>query len=100
MAETLNYTITEIKGIVRPILDKYSAREAVLFGSFARNEAHDNSDIDIMVVGGNDFDPTDIFCIAEDLYRLSGKNVDVYEEREINKDSDFYRNILRDGVKI
>ena len=58
------------------------------------------SDIDLMVIGGNSFDPTDIFCIADELYSTSGKNVDVYEKQEIEEDSDFYRSIIADGVTL
>ena len=38
--------------------------------------------------------------VADELYDVSGKNVDVYEEREIDKDSEFYKNILKDGIRI
>ena len=53
-----------------------------------------------MVIGGNMFDPTDVFCIADELYTASGKNVDVYEKREIDEKSDFFKNIMSDGVVI
>ena len=94
------YTVDNIKALVKPLLTKYSAKGAILFGSYARGEATEESDIDIMVLGGKDFDPTDVFCIADELYDISGKNVDVYEEREIDKSSDFYKNILKDGIRI
>ena len=94
------FTINEISDILLPILRKYNAQSALLFGSYARNEAHGNSDIDVMVIGGNSFDPTDIFCVADELYRASEKNVDVYEETEIDHKSNFYNNIIREGVKI
>ena len=94
------YTVDDIKKFVYPLLKKYSAKGAILFGSYARGEATGESDIDIMILGGKNFDPTDIFCIADELYDLSGKAVDVYEEREIDKSSEFYKNILKDGIRI
>jgi predicted nucleotidyltransferase len=94
------YTVDDIKELVKPLLKKYSANGAILFGSYARGEATEESDIDIVVLGGKDFDPTDVFCIADELYDLSGKDVDVYEEREIDKSSEFYKNILKDGIRI
>ena len=94
------YTVDDIKKLVKPLLKKYSAKEAILFGSYSRGEATEESDIDIMVLGGENFDPTDVFCIADELYDLSGKDVDVYEEREIDKSSEFYKNILKDGIRI
>ncbi len=45
------YTLTlpEIKSTVVPILKRYNARKAALFGSFARGEATTSSDVDILV---------------------------------------------------
>ena len=94
------YSKEEIRSRVRPLLRKYHAEGAILFGSYARGDAERQSDIDLMVIGGERFQPTDIFCIAEDLYRTLGKNVDVYEQREINADTEFYRTIFREGVRI
>ena len=72
----------------------------ILFGSYARQEADVASDIDLIVVGGSKFDPTDIFCIAEELHRTMGKAVDVYELREVNAGSAFYHTIMEEGVRI
>ena len=60
------YTQSEIFAVVRQLLKKYHAESAILFGSYARQEADAASDIDLIVVGGSKFDPTDIFCIAEE----------------------------------
>ena len=94
------YTLEEIKDILIPILQKYNASNAILFGSYARNEATSNSDIDVMVVGGSSFVPTDVFCIAEDIHRTTRKAVDVYEQREIDTDSLFYRTIMNEGIEL
>ena len=94
------YSKEEIRSHVRPLLRKYHAESAILFGSYARGDAQRQSDIDLVIVGGEQFQPTDVFCIAEELYRALGKNVDVYEQREINADTEFYRNIFREGVRI
>lgn len=92
------YSLSEIKAMIKPILKKYNAEGATLFGSYARNEATSSSDIDLLVNGGKSFDATDIFCIADELYEVSGKSVDVYEKSEIAKDSDLFGAIAREGV--
>lgn len=43
------YTISEIKEIVQPIAQKYNLKAVYLFGSYARNEATEDSDIDLLV---------------------------------------------------
>ncbi len=94
------YSVNEISDILLPIIRKYNANKAFLFGSYARNEADKDSDIDVMVVGGHQFEPTDIFCIADDLYRALQKQVDVYEESEIDHSSSFYTSIIQEGIEI
>lgn len=74
--------------------------QAILFGSYARNEADGKSDIDLVIIGGENFEPTDVFGIADKLYRTLAKNVDVYELCEINADTDFYNTIFAEGVQI
>lgn len=83
-----------------PIVKKYKASKAILFGSYARAEADMDSDIDVMIIGGGAFNPTDIFCIADELNRIAKKNVDVYEEREIDHSSSFYNTIVNEGIEI
>ena len=94
------YSTESLVSIIAALLKKYRAESAILFGSYARREADPLSDIDLVVIGGAAFEPTDVFCMAEDLHRATGKAVDVYELCEINQDSDFYRTILREGVSI
>ena len=94
------YSTVELKDILLPIIRKYNAQKAYIFGSYARNEADMNSDIDVFVISGKLFDPTDIFCIAEELYTASQKKVDVYEESEIDRNSDLYSNIMREGIEV
>lgn len=43
------YTIDEIRDIVKPVADQYGIEEIWLFGSYARNEATEDSDVDLLV---------------------------------------------------
>ena len=90
----------EIEDCVRTLLIKYRAESALLFGSYARGQANEKSDIDLVVFGGPEFHATDIFALAEDLQKLIDKEVDVYEIRELNTGTAFYQNVMQDGVKI
>ena len=47
------FTIADIKALVKPIAEKYNVDEIYLFGSYARNEADQNSDLDFLVFGGS-----------------------------------------------
>jgi predicted nucleotidyltransferase len=45
----MQYTIEDIKKIVAPIAEKYRLKSVDLFGSYAKYEAKDGSDIDLYI---------------------------------------------------
>ena len=73
-------------------------KEIYLFGSYARGEADENSDLDFLVFGGEGFKLTSILALGEELREVLKKNVDIFEIREVNQDSEFYRTIMREKV--
>ena len=75
------YDQNEIYAAVVPLLKKYRAEKAILFGSYARQDADAASDIDLIVVGGEDFDPTDVLCIAEELLVFPQRVIGIEEYR-------------------
>ena len=81
MSNTI-YTIEKIKDIVKPIANKYNVQSIYLFGSYARGDANENSDLDFLVFGGDKFKLTNIFALAEDLRAAFQKQVDVFEINE------------------
>lgn len=93
-------TRVSIENAIKQLLVKYQADYALLFGSYARGEETPESDIDIVVFGGNNFKKSNIFAFAEELREITGKDVDAFEICEINRESDFYNTVMREGVKI
>ncbi len=89
-----------IASLVRPLAKKYHADEVYLFGSYARGEADGDSDLDFLVFGGDGFKLTNILALGEELREALQKDVDIFEIREINKDSDFYRTIMKEKVLV
>ena len=94
------YTIDAIKNIVKPIADKYNVESVYLFGSYARGDATEDSDLDFLVFGGESFKLTNIFSFAEDLRNAFQKPVDVFEIHEVNTDSGFYANIMKERLSV
>ncbi len=99
MSNTI-YTIENIKDVVMPIANKYNVQSIYLFGSYARGEANENSDLDFLVFGGDNFKLTNIFALAEDLRKAFKRQVDVFEISEINSDSDFYLTIMNERLYV
>lgn len=93
-------TLPEIENAIKSLLFKYRAEYALLFGSYARGEATEDSDVDIVVFGGKNFKKTNIFAFAEELREITGKKVDAFEICEINKSSSFYESVIKEGIKI
>ncbi len=93
------YTTGELRDMIVPLLRKYDMASASLFGSYARGEANEASDIDVLLVGNRGFRPLGIFGIAEELHRLSGKRVDVYEISELEP-GPFRNAVLREAVEL
>jgi len=75
-------------------------KEIYLFGSYARGEADEDSDLDFLVFGGENFKLTMIFAFAEELREVLKKDVDVFEISEINKESDFYNTIMKERLLV
>lgn len=73
------YTVDEIKKRVKPVADKYHLRAVYLFGSYARREATDSSDVDLLI---DRTDSTirgmfDMGSLYEDLKKSVGKSIDL-----------------------
>ncbi|MBO6178596.1 MAG: nucleotidyltransferase domain-containing protein [Selenomonadaceae bacterium] len=92
--------IENISDLVRPLAKKYKVREIYVFGSYARGEATENSDVDFLVFGGDDFKLTNILALGEELREALNKDVDVFEICEINQGSNFYKSVMKDKVLV
>ena len=93
-------SLSEVKAVVKELLKRSHAEYALLFGSYARGDAAPDSDIDIIIVGGKDFVPRNIFALAEDLREMTGRNADVFEMREVNTGTPFYESVMKEGIRI
>ena len=93
-------TRLDIEKTIKALLARYNAEYALLFGSYARGEETPDSDIDVVVFGGDNFKKSNIFAFAEELREALGKDADVFEISEVNKGTPFYDNLMKEGVKI
>ena len=92
------YTIADIREKLMPIFDKYKIKKAVLFGSYAKGIAKDNSDIDIMV--DSNLRGLAFFGLLEDMVNAVGKSVDLLDKSQIINSSRIQREIEDTGVVI
>ena len=72
-------SIEEIRERIAPILEKWRVRRASVFGSYARGEADDNSDVDILVELSEDMSLMDLVELKLEIEDVLGKRVDLVE---------------------
>ena len=70
-------TIKQIKDIVLPILAKHNIHEVYLFGSYARGEANNKSDVDIYCEAGDINTFIEQGYLEDELEEALGKEVDL-----------------------
>ena len=94
------YSIEEIKAILYEILSKTEVEKAILFGSYAKNEQNQNSDIDILLDSNGKIKGLKFYAIMGQIKEKLNKEVDVIEKAEINKNSKIEKEIERTGVVV
>jgi predicted nucleotidyltransferase len=92
------YTIDEVRAIVEPFAKKYGVERIYMFGSYARGDSTDNSDVDLRVDKGS----------LHGMFALSGLYTEIQEALQIkvdllttgSLDDDFLRKIQKEEVLI
>jgi len=93
-------SIEEIKAYILPVVEKYPVYKVILYGSYARGDASDNSDIDLIVDSRGRLRNRKIFALGGELLDVLPVRVDVYDILEITNPSAMYENIQKEGVVI
>ena len=92
------YTIEQIRQIAHPIAASYGVRSMRLFGSYARGEATEASDVDILVDRGDIRSGFVLGGLYSDLRDGLKKELDMVTLQ--GADEDFLANIRKDEVMI
>lgn len=102
------YTLEEIKSRIRPVIEKYGIPAMYLFGSYARGEATQDSDLDFLVdTTGTRL--TSLLSLGElycDLEEIFQKEIDLITVYSVNhnvitqSDRDFRDAVIRERVKL
>ena len=92
------YTIDQIKQITRPIAAAYGVKSMRLFGSYARGEATESSDVDILVDRGDILSGFVLGGLYADLRDGLRKELDMVTTQ--GADAEFLSRIHKDEVLI
>lgn len=83
---------------LQPILLKYRIRECAVFGSVARNQATQSSDLDLLIDPPARMTLFDLSGLRQELSDKIDRPVDVVTRRSLHPT--LKKNILRDAIKI
>ena len=102
------YTIQEIRSKIMPLLVKYRIPAMYLFGSYARGDATENSDIDFLIdTTGTELTSLlrlgALYCDLEEEFQ---KPIDlitvrsIMQESSMESDIDFRNTVLKERVRL
>jgi hypothetical protein len=93
------YTTNEISTAVKNVAPSYGVERVVLFGSYARGDAHSRSDVDLYIIAGT-ADFLDVCAMGVDIKsKLRRKVHGLIEEYMIISDT-MREDIKNEGVTI
>ena len=92
------YRIEEIKTALEPIFETNGVKTAILFGSYAKGDASEKSDIDIYVDSG--LFGLDFVGLVENVYEALNKQIDIIDVRSLKAGSQIEKEIHDHGIKI
>jgi predicted nucleotidyltransferase len=99
VAERKLYSVSEIKDVVCGIAINYPINKVTLFGSYAKGEAREGSDIDLLIDSGGALRGLQFFGVVGDIAdKFEPTEVDVIEAREVIKGSRVDAEIAAAGV--
>ena len=102
------YTLDEIKKCVCPVIQKYNIPAMYLFGSYARGEATEESDLDFLVdtAGTNITSLLALGALYCDLEEIFHKDIDLITVRSVmqnnltESDRSFRDTVIRERVNL
>ncbi|MBQ3414170.1 MAG: nucleotidyltransferase domain-containing protein [Clostridia bacterium] len=94
------YTVEEIKKILKQILKNMPVENVILFGSYAKNQATKDSDLDFVIDTKEQLIGFKLFSLITKIEETFKKDVDAFEKSEIIENSRIDKEIKRTGVVV
>lgn len=91
-------SVQEIQERSKNVFSKYEIEYCYLFGSYAKNQAREDSDVDLLL--STDITGLQFYGLVEELRETLRKKVDVVELGQVENNKELLNEILRDGIKI
>ena len=92
------YTIQEIKSILSELLKDMRLYTVILFGSYGKNSADKNSDLDFVIDTKETLMGFKLYSLITKIEEAFNKDVDAFEKTEIIENSKIDQEIKKTGV--
>ena len=93
-------SLSELGKIIAPIADELGLQRVIVFGSYARGDQTEKSDVDLIIDSGGVLKSGNFFGAVYELTQAIPLKADIFELLEIKKPSQTYDAIMREGVVI
>ncbi len=87
-----------IKNKIGLVLDGYPVHYCILFGSYAKENANESSDIDLLI--SSDVKGLEFYGMVEKLREALHKKVDVLNIEQLKDNLELTDEILKDGIRV
>ena len=94
----ITLSIDVIKKTVSEICEKFSVSAVYLFGSYAKNKAKSDSDIDLMIV--SEIEGIEYYQLLNELETKLNKKIDLLRLETAIQNVKLMNELLKDGIKI
>lgn len=91
-------SIDDIREKCKEVFDKYDVEYAILFGSYAKDTAVDNSDVDLLI--STKTSGIAYYGMVEELRTELKKKVDLLDTRQLENNAELLNEILKFGVRV
>ena len=92
------YSVAELRDILSPIFEEHGVRSVVLFGSYAKGQATERSDVDLLVDSG--LHGLAFFGLLDGVVSALDVPVDMIDVSQVEQGSPVELEIERSGVQI
>ena len=92
------YQINEIKLKLRPIFEAAPVYRAILFGSYAKGNPTDQSDIDIVIDSKGELLNIAFYGVLEDIETQLDKRIDLFEISELSRNVAICSAVEQEGI--
>ena len=91
--------IASIRLLLLPVAKQFAIQKITLFGSYARGEATKDSDVDLLIEGGNIRGLSDYMELKDQIEKKLGKKADLLMSSALEKDNSRSGKRLREHIE-